>query len=204
MQPNPIILPHAPLPHVLLPYARLPHAPLLHAPLPHAPLPHPPLIPNPPNHPNTQISYVNSSLPSTKDVPLLTGKHDWGPWHSSVRTLILNANLLGHIADEPLPGVIFDPGLWPTYPPTVHQHSTQADIQTFTDWWSRDGLASHILTSRLSPSVLGSLPIANERMGHRCSARTVYLTLRHHYSTGDYSAVMVIEACLRQLRCLPA
>ena len=41
-------------------------------------------------------------------------------------------------------------------------------------------------------------------MGHRRSARTVYLTLRHHYGAGDYSAVMVIEARLRQLRCLPA
>ena len=32
---------------------------------------------------------------------------------------------------------------------------------------------------------------------------TVYITLRHHYDAGDYSAVMVIEARLRQLRCLP-
>ena len=47
------------------------------------------------------FSFVNSSssLLSTKDVPLLTGKHDWGLWHSAVRTLILNANLLGHITD---------------------------------------------------------------------------------------------------------
>ena len=64
-------------------------------------------------HPSSDISYVNHSLPSTKDVPILTGKHDWGPWHSAVRTLILNANLLGHIADDPLPGAIFDPVLWP-------------------------------------------------------------------------------------------
>lgn len=42
-------------------------------------------------------------------------------------------------------------------------------------------------------------------MGQRCSSRTVYLTLRHQYGAGDcdYSAVMVIEARLRQLRCLP-
>ena len=151
----------------------------------------------------SDISFSNSSLPSTKDVPLLTGKHDWGPWHSAVRTLILNANLLEHIADNPLPGAIFDPGLWPTYPPTVHHHSSATELQTFTDWWSRDGLANHILTSRLSASVLGSLPIANERMGLRRSSRTVYLTLRHQYGAGDYSSVMVVEARLRQLRCLP-
>ena len=146
----------------------------------------------------------NSSLPSTKDIPLLTGKQDWGPWHSGVRTLILNANLLGHIADNPLLGATYDPGLWPTYPPIVHRGSTPLDIQNFTDWWSRDGLASHILTSRLSSSILGCLPLANERMGQRRSARTIYVTLRHQFGAGDYSAVMVIEARLRQLRCLPA
>ena len=178
---------------------------------PHAPLPYSHPIPNNfnlhpthtiPNNFNNTTSQT-STLPSTKDIPILTGKHDWGPWHSAARTLILNANLLGHIADEPLPGANFDPGLWPTYPPAVHRMSTQAELQLFTDWWSRDGLASHILTSRLSSSVLGSLPIANERMGLRRSARTVYLTLRHQFGAGDYSSVMVIEARLRQLRCLP-
>ena len=117
--------------------------------------------------------------------------------------MILNANLLGHIADDPLPGAIFDPGLWPTYPPVVHQRSSHAQLQSFTEWWSCDGLDSHILTSCLSSSILGSLPIANERMGHRWSARTVYINLRHQYGAGDYSAVILIEAHLRQLRCLP-
>ena len=223
--PQPIPLPANPvLPPPTTPFPPLIADPLPHAPLPadrftHTPLPHhhlprqhlhytrlPPQYTAPVvNHPApTQISYLPSSLPSTKDVPILTGKHDWGPWHSAVRTLTLNANLLGHISDNPLPGAIFDPGLWPTYPPVIHQHSTQPEIQAFTDWWSRDGLASHILTSRLSSAVLGSLPIANERMGHRRSARTVYNTLRHQYGAGDYSAVMLIEARLRQLRCMPS
>ena len=167
------------------------------------PLPSFPPIPPPIFNPSTLPTSFNSSLPSTKDVPLLSGKHDWGPWHSAIRTLIINANLLGHIADDPYPGATYDPGLWPTYPPVVHQASTPAQLQSFTDWWSRDGIASHILTSRLSPSVLGCLPLANERMGQRRSSRTVYLTLRHQYGAGDYSAVMVIEARLRHLKCLP-
>src|SRR6202522_627807 len=173
--------------------------------LPAAPFPRhlPTPIVSAPNNNNTHISSFNSSLPSTKDVPLLSGKHDWAPWHSAVRTLIINANLLGHIADDPLPGASFDPGLWPTYPPTVHPQSTPDEVRTFTDWWTRDGLASHILTSHIAPSVLGCLPIANERMGHRRSSRTVYTTLRHQFGAGDYSAVMLIEARLRQLKCLP-
>src|SRR6202522_3275888 len=161
-----------------------------------------PIVPTANNN-NTHLSSFNSSLPSTKDVPLLSGKHDWAPWHSAVRALIINANLLGHIADDPLPGASFDPGLWPTYPPTVHPRSKQDKIRSFTEWWTCDGLASHILTSRVAPSVLGCLPIANERMGHRRSSRTVYATLRHQFGAVDYSAVMLIEARLRQLRCLP-
>ena len=206
LPPNPILPPRVPLPPAPLPHVPLPHAPLPHVPFPHAPSPNNHFLRTHPatHYPPTQISYVNSSLPSTKDVPILTGKNDWGPWHSAVRTLIMNANLLGHIADDPLPGAVFDPGLWPTYPPVIHQRSSRAEITAFTEWWSRDGLASHILTSRLSTSVLNSLPIANERMGHRRSARTVYANLRHQYGAGDYSAVMVIEARLRQLKCLPS
>ena len=216
LPPNPILSPSPPAPFIPnhIPYAPLPTEHLNHAPLPNHHLHHqhlpqtrlPPhyITPAVNNPPPTQLTYLTSSLPSTKDIPVLTGKHDWGPWHSAVRTLTLNANLLGHISDNPLPGAVYDPGLWPTYPPIINQHSTQPEVQAFTDWWSRDGLASHILTSRLSSAVLGSLPIANERMGHRRSARTVYNTLRHQYGAGDYSAVMVIEARLRQLRCLPS
>src|ERR1700678_1685216 len=185
------------------------------APQPRPLPPHPILSPQTcsprtqPLHTRTALPYLNQhtfsfpSFPSTKDIPILTGKHDWGRWHSAVRSLILNANLLGHIADDPFPGALYDPGLSPTYPPVLHRGSTHDEVQTFTDWWSRDGLASHVLTSRLSPAVLGCLPVANERMGHRRSARAVYTTLRHQFGAGDYSAVMVIEARLRQLKCLP-
>jgi hypothetical protein len=29
-------------------------------------------------------AFLKNTLPSTKDIPLLTGKHDWGPWHTAV------------------------------------------------------------------------------------------------------------------------
>jgi hypothetical protein len=78
-----------------------------------------------------------SSFPSMKDIPILTGKHNWGPWHSAVRALILNANLLGHIANDPLPNALFDLALLPTYPPVLHRGFTHV---AFTNWWSRDNL----------------------------------------------------------------
>src|SRR5277367_4811428 len=51
---------------------------------------------------------------TTKEIPLLTGKHDWGPWHTAVWTLIDCSNLLGHIHDTMLPGALYDPDLEPT------------------------------------------------------------------------------------------
>ena len=143
------------------------------------------------------------SLPSTKDIPLLTGKHDWGLWHLAVNSLILCSNLLSHISEALLPGAAYDPDLWPTYPPVIQPESGPAERIEFSNWWSKDGVVTHILTSRLLPTVLSSLPVANLRLAQRRSARDIYQTLRSNYGAGDYSAVMVIEAKLRQLRCLP-
>src|SRR5882757_2769317 len=78
---------------------------------------------------------INFTLPSTKDIPLLTGKHDWGPWHSVVRTLILHANVLGHIAEDPLPDAAYDPDLEPTYPPTIYRGSSSDEKAEFSEWW---------------------------------------------------------------------
>jgi hypothetical protein len=104
-------------------FAQQPPAPVFAAPQPvhasHVPFLLPYVPPQPvqphsvialPTNPTIHTTF-NSSLPSTKDVPILSGKHDWGPWHGAIRTLILNANLLGHIADEPYPGAVYDPTL---------------------------------------------------------------------------------------------
>ena len=155
------------------------------------------------HHSSPSSTPLKISLPSTKDIPLLTGKHDWGPWHSAVSSLILCSNLSSHIAEALLPGAAYDPDLWPTYPPVLQPDSSPDERIEFSNWWARDGVVTHILTSRLSPTALSSLPIANLRLAQRRSARDVYQTLRNNYGAGDYSAVMVIEARLRQLRCLP-
>jgi hypothetical protein len=81
-------------------------APFLSCPLPPLPppIPPPPVLAPPTSTASNLPTSLNIFLPSTEDVPLLLGKHDWGPWHSAVRTLILNATLLDHIADDPYPG----------------------------------------------------------------------------------------------------
>ena len=149
-------------------------------------------------------TFLKITLPSTKDIPILTGKHDWGPWHTAIWTLIDCSNLLSHVHDTMLPGAMYDPDLEPTFPPTITRDSPQQEKDRYSEWWDHDKVASYILTSRLSQSVLGTIPIANSQLGQRRSARTIYATLKNNYGAGDYSAVLAIETRLRRLRCLPA
>ena len=131
------------------------------------------------------------------------GKHDWGPWHSAVSSLVLCSNLLIHIADNLLPNAAYDPDLWPTYPPVITPDSSQEDHAKFMSWWTWDGTVTHILTSQLSPTILSSLPVANLCLNQCRSARDVYQFLQNNYGARDYSTVMIIEAKLSQMRCLP-
>ena len=125
-QPPPLFAAPQPIPAQPAPFPSRP-LPSFPPPIPPPPVPAPPL-----NNVNPTLpTSFNSSLPSTKDVPLLLGRHDWGPWHSAVRTLIQNANLLGHIADNPYPGATFDPGLWPTY--LVFAGSVRSGLLTLRD-----------------------------------------------------------------------
>ena len=59
------------------------------------------------------------TLPSTKDIPILTGKHDWGPWDMAIWTLINCSNLLSHVHKDMLPGALYDLDLEPTFPSVI-------------------------------------------------------------------------------------
>ena len=118
--------------------------------------------------------------------------------------LIDCSNLLGHIHKSMLPGMLYDPDLEPSFPPTIAPDSPQHEKDTYSERWQHDKVAAYILTSRLSPHVLATIPIVNSQLGQRRSARTIYSTLKNNYGAGDYSAVMAIETRLRQLKCMPA
>ena len=96
---------------------------------------------------NSSRTTMKFSLPNTKDIPLLTGKHNWGLWHSAVSSLILCSNLLSHIADNLLPDAAYDPDLWPTYPPVITPDSSQEDHAKFLNWWTWDGIVLLLLFS---------------------------------------------------------
>jgi hypothetical protein len=70
-------------------------------------------------------AFLKITLPSTEDIPLLTGKHDWGPWHTAVWMLIDCSNLLGHIHESMLPGALYDLDLEPSFPPVITRESSQ-------------------------------------------------------------------------------
>jgi hypothetical protein len=160
----------------------------------------------PPNfNPPLQAPYAPPrrppTLPSTKDIPKLTGKNDWGSWNTAVTNLIVNQLVFGHISDDLDPGARYDPDLLPSLPPVIHPNSSAADREEFTHWWSMDGLASHILCSTIDTAILNSLPMPNVRLGERRTARSVYAFLRQHYGSGDYNSVANIETKLRALSC---
>jgi hypothetical protein len=148
-------------------------------------------------------AFLKITLPSTKDILILTGKHDWGPWHTMDWTLIDCLNLLGHVHESMLPGALYDPDLKPSYPPVVTHESFQHEKDLYSDWWNHDIVAAYILTSCLYLAVLGTIPIANSQLGQQRSARMIYATLKTNYGAGDYSAAMAIEVKLHRLKCLP-
>ena len=141
------------------------------------------------------------TLPSTKDVPKLTGKSDWGTWNMAMTTLIINQLVFGHISDDLDPGARFDPDLAPSLPPIIHLNSPPVDLDEYTHWWSMDGIASHILCSTINAAILNSLPMPNTRLNERRTAHNVYAFLRQHYGSGDYNSVVNVEFKLCALSC---
>jgi len=141
------------------------------------------------------------TLPSTKDVPRLAGKSDWGTWNTAITTLIKNQQVFSHISDGLAPGARYNPIFIPSFPPAINPQSSPADMDEFTHWWSMDGIASHILCSTIDASILNSIPTPNARLGECRTARDVYDFLRQHYGSGDYNSVANLESKLRALSC---
>ncbi|GLB34019.1 hypothetical protein LshimejAT787_0109030 [Lyophyllum shimeji] len=205
-----------PPPHMYYPHAGgVPQSvPYYFAPPPPAPAPtshpvpapapsaHP--SPTPPTHPLPIPTTVTShdrddKLPSTVHIPVLTGKHDWGPWSTAVSVLLQNLDLTSHICDAPTPGTPYDPSLIPTYPPTVTQTSTPDELNAWRAWWRRDGAACHVLLSRLSGLIQSSLPGYGQVFGVKRSARDIFAKLRGLYGVGDWTSAQVIKTRLRGL-----
>ena len=119
-----------------------------------------------------------------------------------VRSLILYLGYLGHISNPSTPGVMLHPDRLPSYPPQLSQPPTVEEFAASTLWWEHDNVVSHILTTRLTPSVLSILPFDDDNNGmNPRTARTVYELLRRLYSVHDHTSSSALYTELCNLQC---
>jgi len=178
------------LPHALhtqhLPHA--PHAQHLH----HAPYP-PPVPFYPPNPVHT--------LPTLTHIPLLTGRLDFASWDSRIRSILRSLGLIGHISSTGDPIDPLRPETLPLYPPRLTHGYNQADLVSYCQWWDRDAVVDHIVTTRLSTLVPASLPPDNMLQTH--TARTIYDDLQRLYGLRGLSDGLTVFNALMALPCHP-
>ena len=109
---------------------------------------------------------------------------------------------LGHISSPPAPGVTPRPDRLPTYPPPLSQQPTNDEVTASHVWWEHDNIVSHILTTRLTSTVLSILPFDDDNDGpNPRTARTVYELLRKMYSVHDHISSSALYTELCNLQC---
>ena len=166
------------------------------------PYPFSPIINSNQQSQNQNLSSSPTTLPTVTHIPLLTGRSDWGPWFAAVGNHIGNLGLIPHVCDDPKPDDPFDPGRIPSYPPVITVLSTQPELSAWDSWWRSDGIATHILTSRLSASARSQLPVFNPLSGsQRRTAHKVFGHLHCLFRGGDYTSSSALKTLLHNLRC---
>ena len=157
-----------------------------------------PLLPVPSAAPPT----TTKTLPAIGHIPLLSGRSDFSAWNNGVRSLIRHLGYTGHIVNPPAPGITPRPDRIPTYPPFLTDTPTAAELAISRIWWDEDNIVSHILTSRLSASVLSIIPFDDddESLVPR-TARTIYELLRQFYSINNHISSSALYSELCNLQC---
>jgi hypothetical protein len=85
-----------------------------------------------------------------------------------------------------LPGALYDPDLKPLFLPIISHESPQYEKDIYFKWWNHNKVAAYILTSHLSPSILGTILIENSQLGQCQSARVIYAI---HSQILDYNII---------------
>ncbi|KAF8186011.1 hypothetical protein BJ912DRAFT_475832 [Pholiota molesta] len=197
-RPHQVSVPATPISRQLDSPFNYQHSPLALITSPVAPIPSPIISPALPS-PSTP------ALPNTKNIPLLTGRTDWGGWHDGVIALLIHSGVLNHVNSPTInPGTYYPPNFVPTYPPIVSTLSSVDEKQTSALWWSRDQIASYIILSRLSPTVRNVIPSRDPNSPVQLSARDFYERLKQYYGGGDYGTAMLVAAKLRTWYCGPS
>ena len=119
-----------------------------------------------------------------------------------MRSLVHYLGYTGHIASQPASGIVPRADRAPSYPPSVSTTPSRAELETSRTWWEEDNIVSHILTSRLTTSVLTILPFEDDddSLTPR-TARTVYEILRKLYSVHNHTSSSALYSELCNLQC---
>ncbi|KAK1225770.1 hypothetical protein PQX77_011272 [Marasmius sp. AFHP31] len=213
------------MPHALPPYATVPipqhqFQPLPHTPQFHQPLPFPaPFVQQPfiasyqscysdyvPSLVELQTSaslllaYMSSttpSIPSTTTIPILHGQDNFAQWHEAATGMIQNLGLNSWICGPtPENFTSFNLNIVPVYPPSMSNNPTP-EYQIWQVFWARDGVATFVLTSRLSPNVASLLPPnLDPTTGVQRTSRDIINILRERYGVYDFSGGQYIKETL--------
>ena len=88
------------------------------------------------------------------------------------------------------------------YSPRMTQGFAQPDLMAYCQWWNRDAVANHIITTRLSNLVYVLLPPDN-LLGTTHTARTVYKAIRQLYGLQGFADGLTVFNALMALPCNP-
>ncbi|KAK1220981.1 hypothetical protein PQX77_016194 [Marasmius sp. AFHP31] len=104
------------------------------------------------------MSSTTPSIPSTTTIPILHGQDNFAQWHEAATGMIQNLGLnLWICGPTPENVMSFNPNIVPVYPPSMSNNPTPEEYQIWQVFWARDGVATFVLTSHLSPNIASML-----------------------------------------------
>ena len=77
---------------------------------------------------------------------------------------------------------------------------TDDEYASFLAWWKADGVASHIISSRLAPHVSSIIPPDEDDDGNPCTARIMLTALRDAFGLVDYAHAAALKERLFAIR----
>ena len=150
---------------------------------------------------SVSLASTPKTLPAVEHIPLLSDRSNFIAWNNGVRSLILYLGYAGHITNPATVLGVLRPDRVPSYPPTLSTIPSSAELATSRIWWQEDHVVSHILTSRLTPSILSTLPFDDDELLEPRTARTIYELLRQLYSVHDHASGSALYSELCNLQC---
>ncbi|THU91673.1 hypothetical protein K435DRAFT_863179, partial [Dendrothele bispora CBS 962.96] len=180
-----------------------------------APPPVPPIIPPPVLSSTINSSFPSvlptlsfsstSSLPTVTHIPILKGADNWPIWYDSVWSTLTSLHLIPHVCDPPPAGVPITFFNSPSYPPAPPPADDQDLCSKYLLWWKTDSHAAHVLSSRLSPSILAFLPDhIDSTTGLPRTSRAVLMAIKQFCNVNNAASASLLKEALFSRTCGPS